>query len=290
MDRVSLIDRGTLRLDALIELSQKPSLFEPGAQPFWDDPHISEQMLAAHLSPDTEAASRKSEAIDRTVSWLVEHLELTPGDTVLDLGCGPGLYSARLSERQLDVTGIDYSRRSIAYAKGRAEEQGLSVKYVYRDFLTLDYDSEFDLALQIYGEVNAFSPDNLDHLLSRIHRALKPAGRFVFDVTTQRHDRDGKSTSSWYAAANGFWRPGHHVVLQHGFSYPEHAVHLDQFIVIEQSGETSVYRNWFVDYSLESIRAVLERNSFRLESTWSDLAGTPHQPDSEWIGVIAQKS
>ena len=78
-------------LAQLIGLQEKPVPFTPGEPLFWDDPHISKHMLAAHLDPEFEAASRPPQIIDRTVQWLIETLDLKAGDPVLDLGCGPGL-------------------------------------------------------------------------------------------------------------------------------------------------------------------------------------------------------
>lgn len=49
----------------LIELQHKPEPFTPGEPLFWDDPHISSQMLQYHMDPKTEAASRRPETIDR---------------------------------------------------------------------------------------------------------------------------------------------------------------------------------------------------------------------------------
>jgi len=45
-------------LPQLIALQEKPNPFTSGEPLFWDDPHISRQMLAAHLDPDIDAASR----------------------------------------------------------------------------------------------------------------------------------------------------------------------------------------------------------------------------------------
>ena len=49
------------------QLTEAPPLFEPGETLFWDDPHISAQMLAAHLDPNTNAASRVPETINHIV-------------------------------------------------------------------------------------------------------------------------------------------------------------------------------------------------------------------------------
>ena len=46
-------------LPQLFELQQKPAPFTPGEPLFWNDPHISSQMLKFHLDPNVEAASRQ---------------------------------------------------------------------------------------------------------------------------------------------------------------------------------------------------------------------------------------
>lgn len=274
----------------LYTLHQPPPLFEPGEPLFWDDPHISQQMLAFHLDPATEAASRSPQAIERIVHWLIETLPLAPGAAVLDLGCGPGLYAARLAQRGLGVTGIDYSRRSIAYARQYAAEHGLAIDYRCQDYLTFEDEARYDAVLLIYGDLCPLAPAARDSLLGRVRRALKPGGAFVCDVTTRACRARHGLKNHWYAAESGFWRPGPHLVLEHGFDYPEHDIYLDQFIVIEANGALSVYRNWFQDYTPASITAVLDAQGFTVRGTWADLAGTPYTPGAEWIGVIAERT
>jgi len=63
---------GQLDLSMLMALQKKPAPFTPGEPLFWDDPHISKGMLAAHLDPNTDVASRRPETIDRTVAWIVD--------------------------------------------------------------------------------------------------------------------------------------------------------------------------------------------------------------------------
>lgn len=67
--------------------SPRPAPFSAYTTPeFWDDPHVSAQMLALHLDPDASAASRPHAFVDRSVAWLVDELRLRAGDRVLDLG------------------------------------------------------------------------------------------------------------------------------------------------------------------------------------------------------------
>ncbi len=277
-------------LEQLIALQQKPAPFTSGEPLFWNDPHISSQMLKFHLDPDTEAASRRPEAIDRTVKWLIETLRLQAGDSVLDLGCGPGLYTSRLARAGLQVTGVDYSRRSIAYATDYAQENHLDITYRYENYLDLQDENCYDAALLIYGDFCPLSPEQRTKLLSNVHRALKPNGKFVLDVTTRELRKRHGNRNGWYALDTGFWKPGPHLVLEEGFDYPEQSTWLDQYTVIEANGKVSVYRNWFQDYTPETIRAELEQNRFAVDGLWSDLTGSLLTPESDWIGAITHKS
>jgi 2-polyprenyl-3-methyl-5-hydroxy-6-metoxy-1,4-benzoquinol methylase len=270
----------------ILQAQKKPEPFTPGEPLFWDDPHISSQMLKAHLNPTNDLASRRPETIQRTVEWLASTLGLQTGDSLLDLGCGPGLYSSRLAEIGLRVTGVDYSRRSIEYARQYAAQHNLNIDYRYQDYLTLEDDSLYDAVLLIYGDYCPLSPTQRNTLLANVRRALKPGGYFVFDVTTRAHRHKHGNRNNWYATEQGFWKPGPHLVLEDGFDYPEQFIFLDQIIVIEENNKITIYRNWFQDFSRETITRELEQAGFIVQSAWNDLLGTPYTDDTEWIGLI----
>jgi SAM-dependent methyltransferase len=275
-----------LDIDLLCQLTAKPTLFASGEPEFWTDPHIARQMLAVHLDPNSDLASRRPEIIQRSVEWMVQALELQAGDRVLDLGCGPGLYAARLASYGLRLTGVDFSQNSIDYAETYAREHGLEIDYRCQDYLQLDEEAGFEAALLIYGDLCPLAPEKRRRLLANVRRALKPGGHFVLDVSTPGLRQRAGLKSGWHAAQGGFWKPGPHLVLEQGFAY-EQDVYLDQYIVIEEGGKISVYRNWFQDYTAPRIRAELEENGFAIQSLWSDLAGSVYESSSDWIGVIA---
>lgn len=272
----------------IIQFQKKPEPFTPGEPLFWDDPHISAQMLKAHLNRDNDLASRRPETIQKSVDWLIASLGLQAGDSVLDLGCGPGLYAARMAERGLRVTGVDYSRRSIDHAIQYARSNNLDIRYRYQNYLTLEDENQYDAALLIYGDFCPLSLEQRISLLANVRRALKPGGYFALDVTTPAHRQKYGNRNGWYAAETGFWKPGPHLVLEQGFDYPGQAIFLDQAIVIDESGKVSVYRNWFQDFTRETITAELEAGGFTVQSVWSDLTGKAYSEETGWIGVVAR--
>lgn len=276
-------------LTQLIELQQKPAPFTPGEPLFWDDPHISSQMLAAHLDPNIDAASRRPEVIDRSVRWMIETLPLQAGDSVLDLGCGPGLYASRFARAGLAVTAVDYSHRSLEYAIGYARENNLDVQYRYQNYLSLDDENRYDASFLIYGDFCTIPPEQRASLLQRISRALKSNGKFVLDVSTRECRKKHGIENRWHALETGFCKPGPHLLLEESFAYPELSVWLDQFVTIEADGKVSVYRNWFQDYTPETITEELAQGGFAVEGLWGDLTGEPYTPESEWIGLVTRR-
>ena len=165
-------------IDKILKLTQRPEPFEPAGQPIWTDPHVSKQLLAAHLDPDTDAASRRPEIVDASVAWIVKSLRLAGGATILDLGCGPGLYSKRLACLGMRVKGVDFSRESIAFARRDAIAEKLPIDYEVQDYLQLDEHECFDAALLIYGDYCVLSPSDRKRLLHHTRNALKPGGNW----------------------------------------------------------------------------------------------------------------
>ena len=76
---------------------------------------------------------------------------INPGDTILDIGGGPGRYSIHLAEKGCEVTLFDLSSENIKYAKKRAAKQHVTISTLQgdvRDADTLiDTDNKFDHVL-----------------------------------------------------------------------------------------------------------------------------------------------
>lgn len=91
--------------EQLIHINNHPQPFSIyTADTLWTDPHIAQQMLKAHLNPNTDSASRRAAFIEASVNWLQTQFNVRPGTRIADFGCGPGLYTTRLAQLGAAVT------------------------------------------------------------------------------------------------------------------------------------------------------------------------------------------
>lgn len=262
-----------------------PDVFECGKsqEAFWDEAYISKQMLAAHLNPSIDAASRKKVTIEKTCDFLFKRFDLDNKE-VVDLGCGPGLYTTELRQKGAVVTGVDYSKNSIEYARSQDKE----VTYVYQDYLALDLNKTFDFAMMIYCDFGVLSYENRATLLNRVHQHLKPEGYFIFDVWTNQNKDLTDEFKEWSVVEEeGFWRPHKYVYLINKMFFRESQVSLKQHIILDD--QQQVYNMWEQCYSKESIKALLEAHDFEVVEILCDVTGKAFTADSNTMGIVAKK-
>jgi SAM-dependent methyltransferase len=277
-------------ISELAEQLNAPAFESEGEVLFWNDPYISQQMLLTHLDPATDLASRKPEIIDRTIEWITADSALASGSKIIDLGCGPGLYTSRLAKKGFQVTGVDFSTNSIAYAVEQARVTSLSIDYIEQDYRNLAFEDNFDAALLIYYDLGVLSNRDTEVVLGKVFKALKPGGILYFDVVTQYARGEIVNAKGWEVnLSGGFWRPGAHIVLSQVLHYPENCAYLDQYFVIDDQGKLFIYRLWEHYYTIERLQSILTRIGFTNVRFWEDLMGSPFHHKSGAIGVAARK-
>ncbi|WP_319579279.1 class I SAM-dependent methyltransferase [uncultured Methanospirillum sp.] len=250
-----------MNISNLLSLTCAPELYEPGTHLMWDDHYISEQLLHIHLDQSTDAASRRITTVTKTVRWIESHLEKS--SMILDLGCGPGLYDEFLTELGHTVTGVDYSHRSIEYAKSQAAEKGLEITYLNQDYLNMTLDNRFDLVIMIYCDFSVLIPGNRDRLLHHIVNLLNPGGLFIFDILNEHSPEImniGKK--DWDVSEQGFWRPYPYLALSQSFHYPDQHVILEQHAVCSDQSCPEIYRFWNHYYQTEEMKSILKTAGF----------------------------
>src|SRR3954468_7171057 len=110
---------------------------------------------------------------------LVGQLGVTPGMTVLDLGCGDGTTALPAARLGADVLGVDISSNLVAAGNRRAKEEGLTnLRFQEGDASELRElaDRSFDLVVSIFGAMFAPKPFEVAKEMVRVTRS---GGRIV---------------------------------------------------------------------------------------------------------------
>lgn len=276
--------------EKLVASLRKPEPFAPSTFVFWDDSHVSKGLLEAHLDPNLEAASRPHSFIDKSVEWISEIVPPYSHNKILDIGCGPGLYAERFNAKGYLVTGIDFSRKSIEYAKNRAELRNQNITYIHKNYLEMDFINQFDVITLIYCDYAVSSPKDRELLLSNVFKALKSSGKFIFDVFTENEFKNKKEFQTWeLIETESFWKPHQHLCMEAHFIYDE-SLRLDQYVIIDSEEKIDVIRNWFQIFTVESIIAEIEAMGFKKYKIYGDVAGGPYHEQSKTICLVIEKN
>jgi len=267
---------------------EKPNLYDPGTGNFWDDEHISKGLLEAHLNPDWDAATRNHNFVDRSVKWIASIAPPKKYKYLLDLGCGPGIYAERFQKIGYSVTGIDFSKRSIEYARKQSQAGNSNINYIYQNYLTMDYVDQFELVTLIYCDYAPLSISDRLILLKKVYQALKPGGKFIFDVFTPKMRRTESRTWS-YHPEGGFWSEKAHLCLESVYQYDDDdKTELTQTIVITEDN-VHCYNIWDHYFSKEKLKSEIKPIGFKSIEFFGDVAGKEYSETGETICAVLTK-
>lgn len=252
-----------MKITEIVSQSEKPKLYEKGTSFMWINEHISKQLLNVHLNPDIDLGSRKKSTIEKTANWILETQKEKEKLNILDLGCGPGLYTEIFAGKGHNVTGIDISKNSVEYAKKSAEEKKLDITYLNASYLEIDLDTDkYDLVVLIYTDLGVLIPSERENLLKMIYHVLKKGGTFIFDVLKDKDIENKISSKTWEATNSGFWKDSPYLALSESFLYQEEKVILFQHNIIGTIGNIETYRFWTHFFSQNDVCKMLEPHNF----------------------------
>jgi len=252
-----------MKIAEIILKAEKPELYERGTSFMWTDKHISKQLLNIHLNPDIDLGSRKRSTIEKTANWILDTQKEKGKLTILDLGCGPGLYAEIFAEKGHNVKGIDISKNSIEYAKKSAKDKKLDITYLNTSYLEVNLESnKYDLVVLIYTDLGVLTPTERESLLKMINRVLKKGGTFIFDVLKDQEIEKKTSLKTWEVSNSGFWKESPYLALSESFLYKEEKVILFQHNIVDTEGNIETYRFWTHFFSQNDVSKMLDTHKF----------------------------
>ncbi len=246
-----------MQLSALSSFRTIPAPWETGDKIPWNNAEFSQRMLASHLSQDHDWASRRSPIIAQHVRWIDQALPIQA--RILDLGCGPGLYTQRLAALGHACVGVDFSPASIDYARTQADERRLAIDYYQEDIREFFITEPFDLIMMTFGEFNVFRPEEIENVVKRALAGLKKDGMLLVETHTwQAVETAGMMPPSWEYSDSGVFSDRPHLLLQEHFWDREQAATVTRYFVVDGwTGAMEQYGTTMQAYDESTYRRLL---------------------------------
>ena len=276
----------------VINRNPDPEPWQEGDNIPWHEPGFSSRMLREHLSQEHDAASRRSAKIERQVSWIHEVLLAGRPTRVLDLGCGPGLYTSRLAELGHRCHGIDYSPASIEHACELARSRGLECTYDQNDVREADFGSGYALVMMLFGELNVFRREAAQATLRKAREALEAGGQLLLEPHTFAAVREiGAQPSSWYAAETGLFADTPHLCLQeHHWSEERSVATIRYYVLDAESLKVERFAQSLQAYRDDGYHELLREAGFINVRFRASLTGSDDETEPGLVVVSAARA
>jgi hypothetical protein len=139
----------------------------------------------------------------------------------------------------------------------------------------------------IYCDYAALSITDRLILLKKVYQALRPNGKFIFDVFTPFMRKE--ESRSWYYEEGGFWSEMPYICLESVYQYDDKdSTELRQSIVITEE-TINCYNIWDHFFTKESLLSEIQSAGFKTYEFYGDIAGMEFSDIGETICGIFTK-
>jgi len=156
------------------------------------------EMISQLVGAVTHRNFRRLGECATVISWLGPR----PGERILDVGCGDGYYSAKISRKGAHVVGVDINEKRLAWARNFFRTARTEFHFQNAEDMRFA-DSSFDKAVS-FCTVEHFHSD--ERVIANIARVLKTGGWFVFSADSLSNpgisDRERRRHQQRFAVNN----------------------------------------------------------------------------------------
>ncbi|UOQ93801.1 methyltransferase domain-containing protein [Halobacillus shinanisalinarum] len=226
----------------------------------------------------------KDAPYDQWVSWTTYMLNTYRPEAkrLLDLGCGTGEITTRLSNQGWHMTGVDLSEEMLSIASNKDQ----SIQWLSQDITNLQGLCNFDCIVSYCDVINYITdPISLDSTFNHAFKALETNGLFLFDVHSVEHivtDLYGQTFAEVYDDLSYVWfcDPGE----------KEYSIVHDLTFFIRHHNE---YRRFDEHhhqqgYELSTLKQAIKKAGFTIQQVCADFSVNPAS-DGDRLFFVCQK-
>ncbi len=234
----------------------------------WDSDYLLGEMPGAEETADE-------------VAFLLEALEIEPGDRILDVACGAGRHAAPLAAAGARVVGVDTSAHLLRRAGDGGADAGAA--YAQADMRALPFVEQFDIALCLFASFGLVGEPEDRVAMASIARALAPGGILL--------------TESWnpfavaeMGARRNWWRVGRTLYLAEAAYDVATGVVADRREVLDM--DAGAARSWVRRtrfYTAPELAAIGSSAGLRVARLYGDFDGGEYTQDAPRLIAAFEK-
>ena len=248
----------------------------PSTTETWDA-FFSDFYLRAYAADEAQSEAQAQALAAVRLSGCPE------GGDLLDVPCGFGRHAVPLAQAGYRVTGVDRSAALLAEAAQRAAGARWP-KFVRADYRELPLpDESADAAVNLFSSLGYLGDEEDVHVLSEIHRVLRPGGRLVVETMHRdwlvTHFRE----SDWQLLGAG------RLLLERRTFDPASGVAQTTQTLIDTTGDRDSRSFSVRVYTATELVAMLRRAGFAETRCYGDLDGGQFTASARLV-VVARRA
>jgi SAM-dependent methyltransferase len=211
------------------------------------------------------------------------------GKDLLDLACGTGELSVRLSKAGFRVTGVDLSDDMLTVASEKAEKNGQQIRFFQQNMAELESLGQYDAVCIFCDSLNYLkTEEEVKNTFKHVSQHLKKGGLLLFDVHSVY-----KIMQVFMNETFAFVEDDISYIWQcYEGEYPNSVEHeLIFFVLDERTGQYDRFEELHVQrtFSVSKYENWLKETGFELLEIFADFQNVQPDDHSERIFFIARK-
>ncbi len=231
--------------------------------------------------------------------FISRALNVKPGATLLDVGCGYARIAVYLAKMGFYVVCVDISDYLMEKARERVKEFSVEdrVEIVKMDMRKMGFKEEFDGVYNFFTTFGYFSDEENEKVLEDMVKALKPGSRLLIDVFNPMIILGGTYIRAALGAKAPYtrrvwWEEDDFVILEEIDVDLLNARSISRrYILRKPSMEMiGVKMSSIRYYTLHEFKSMFKKYGLKLVGIYGDTRGGEYTPTSQRLIVVGEKS
>jgi len=205
---------------------------------------------------------------------------------ILDLCCGTGRHSLRLSRKGVSSVGFDLSAKLLKIAKRRQDQQDVTVPLVRGEMRYLPFRPETFVASISMFTSYGYLPSLKDDLksLKEVARILEKDGIFVIDIANREHLLQVFRKKGWGEF------PGFFLLEKRSLDVKGSKLHSKWTIIDKKSGREREFSHNLRLYTIRELKRMLGKARLMVKAVYGDYDdGQKFSEESPRLILVARK-